>query len=189
LLCLVVLALLLATSDGGSSPAAGPSSTAGTDFTFLAWNSTAGEWQQEDVNKVTALNQSTTFLVTLHELGGPTHVTVEILCSSQGNVRLNRADVAEPAMTAPGPGRSRPDSTALDGTLVAWNATFIELSWRPNRACLRGQHLAWSATTQGGEAQFIWSMTPPESANSNDGLLSVSVSADDQAEQTIKVGY
>jgi hypothetical protein len=180
--CLLIAAILLASdSESGSGSPDGPSAA------FLAWNPIAGEWQAGDLNGDVT---NPTFLVTLDDSGESQHqVTVSYECSSLGAVSLTEPAASEAVMTAPGPQRPRPDSTALNGALGAWGATFSDApAWEQDTPCAGLQTLSWAAVNRGQTSQFIWSVLPPAPVGDAGGSLSVSANIDG-AVQTISLSY
>lgn len=134
----------------------------------------------------------TTFLLSINDSIRNVHdVVVSFKCANPGRVELVRPPgEAVAALTAPGPGRVRPDTTAVNGALAAWNATFPEAAtFDQGRACSESQALRFSAAGRDETSQFTWEATLVPSLPEAGQPLLVTASVDGAAPQTVSVFY
>jgi len=91
-------------------------------------------------------------------------------------------------MTSPGPGRRRPDSTAMGGSIGIWGGTFAgSPGWDTGPDC-GGQALRFSVAPRANPVAIIWSARlDPGSGEDQASVLTTHVLVDGGTERTITV--
>lgn len=188
--CLLGAAIILTASGDNSKPSINPSPTAEPTFSLMVWNRETDQWQAENLNLGPATG-GVTFLVNIDSAGRTTHeVGISFECAGTGSIELVDADDPAAPLTAPGPGRLRPDATALGGALAAWSATFSGApEWDAGGNCSELQTLRFVAQGRGETSSFILEASEAADVIGGDRSISVAASVDGEPAQTLSVGY
>ena len=188
--CLLGAGVLLARNDNSPGPSISPP-TGASKFSFMMWNPNTGQWQTENLNLAAHPEHTATFLLNLSGSGLGSHdVTVSFECGDSGSVELVEPHEALPALTEPGPGRARPDTTALNGALAAWGATFTRTPvWDGGAPCAELQTLEFGAVSRGDAVSFMWKTASAGGPATDAVSLSVAASVDGEPPQTLNISY
>ncbi len=185
------LAGTLLTSGGqDSDPSTAATTSPGPPFSLQVWNQEQVWWQTTDIDVSGPAGEAATFLLILDGSSARSrHVIVSFQCRNSRPAQLVAPSNPVAAITAPGPGRIRPDSTALAGALAAWSATFPEPpSWSPAATCSEPQTLEFAMIERGKRAYFLWEARVPEGDVVAAGAdMSVEVSIDGSPAQSLTV--
>ena len=189
--CLLAAGIILAAKGDNGEPSSNPSATAEPTFSLMVWNPETDQWQARNLNLTTAAGEGVTFLLNIVGLDRTTHeVGISFECDGKGSIELVTAGDPAAPLTSPGPGRLRPDATALGGTLAAWSATFsVAPEWDARGACSELQTLKFVAASRGETSSFIWKVTGTTNISPAASSLSVAASVDGEPAQTLNVGY
>ena len=183
--------ILTAVGDSAHSTTSGPSATPEPTFSLMVWNPETEEWQAENLNLTAAPGEGVMFLLGIDSLDRMTHqVDVLFECAGEGSIELIAGDDPAARLTEPGPGRLRPDATALGGALAAWNATFSGApEWDARSACSELQTLNFVTASRGVTPSFMWEVSDDAGPMGRDFSLSVAASVDGEPALTVSVGY
>ena len=177
---------------GGQDPDASTAAPTleGPIFSLQVWNQEEGRWQTTNLNESGRPAEAATFLLVVDGSSPRSHhVLVSFQCRNSRPAQLVAPGNPVAAITASGPGRIRPDSTALAGALAAWSATFPEPpAWSPAATCSDLQTLEFAMIQRGKLAYFMWEAeVSAGDAAAEGGELSVAVSIDGGPAQSLTV--
>lgn len=161
-----------------------------TAFSLQVWNVPQRLWQADDLDVSGLAGEAATFLLIVDgSTARSRHVIVSFQCRGLRQAQLVTPGDPARAITAPGPGRIRADSTALAGVLSAWSATFPEPpTWSPADTCSELQILEFAMRAHGTPAYFIWEASvSPGAAREEGGAMSVAVRIDGSPAQSLNV--
>ena len=199
--CLLVAGILLANRDhdesAGPLPSVAPTPAWSSNY-FAVWDTQAREWQSSPLVLSEAVQPTATYLLNISGSEGQLHdVLISFECLGEGRVELVAFSSASPAqldsvLTPPGPGRTRPDTTALEKSVAVWGATFTDApAWDgASAACFGGRALDFSTTARGDLVTVIWTAEfEPGSVGDEAAVFTTEVGVDDEHTGTIPVSF
>jgi hypothetical protein len=166
--------------------------TPGSRAYFGVWDPVTNAWQTSSLVLDRDAEPSATFLLNVPGVIAEAHdVSVSFECANSGGVRLIPAVNTLPALTAPAPGRARPDTTALSGSVNAWSATFSESPvWAPGANCSQISSLRFTTVGRRNPASFTWAVDlEPGTPHVGAPKFTAAISVDGAPAQTITANF